>query len=110
MRVGDQRDMLRHMKSVPHHGFAKDCVWDLVTRHEPRDPSNCPDIEDTGGNSCRGSCPSQALLRLSPLNVPVDLGGSWLRESGEWEILYRYGSRQQLETLNATARGGANVS
>ncbi|KAL2843017.1 galactose mutarotase-like domain-containing protein [Aspergillus pseudodeflectus] len=93
MRVGDQRDMLRHMKSVPHHGFAKDCVWDLVTTHEPRDHSNLPDIEDTGANSCRGSCPSQALLRLSPLNVPVDLGGSWLRESGDWEILYRIALR-----------------
>ncbi|KAL2830677.1 galactose mutarotase-like domain-containing protein [Aspergillus pseudoustus] len=89
MGMGNQRDMLRHMESVPHHGFAKDCLWDLVTTHEPGDHFNWPGIEDIGGNSCRGSCPSQALLRLTPLNVPVDSGGSWLRESGEWEILYR---------------------
>ncbi|KUL82844.1 hypothetical protein ZTR_09220 [Talaromyces verruculosus] len=28
---GDQQDVRRWMKDTPHHGFAKDCVWDLVT-------------------------------------------------------------------------------
>lgn len=84
---GDQQDMRRYMESTPHHGFAKDCVWDLVTAV---DDNNCdwPIIENDESKTDHDHL-SQILLRLCPVHVPADLGGSWLRESGDWEILYR---------------------
>lgn len=41
----DQQDMRRYMKDTPHHGFAKDCVWDLVTTDD-NDNYDWPIIEN----------------------------------------------------------------
>ncbi|KAI7972237.1 hypothetical protein EIK77_003661 [Talaromyces pinophilus] len=82
---GDQRDMRRWMKDTPHHGFAKDCVWDLVTTDDGDNNCDWPIIENETSHD-HLSC---VVLRLCPAYVPADLGGSWLRESGDWEILYR---------------------
>jgi D-hexose-6-phosphate mutarotase len=78
MVKGDQQDMLRYMESVPHHGFAKDCVWDLIKTDHTKNNYDWLNIEEDRTKSCQDG-PSQASLRLSPVNVPADLGSSWLR-------------------------------
>jgi D-hexose-6-phosphate mutarotase len=78
---GDQRDMRRWMKDTPHHGFAKDCVWDLVTTDDGDNNCDWPIIENETSHDYL-SC---VVLRLCPAYVPADLGASWLRG----EILYR---------------------
>lgn len=89
MGNGDQHDMLRWMKDTPHHGFAKDCVWNLITINDnDNDKCDWPIIEN-GESQIGHDHLSCVVLRLRPAQVPADLGGSWLRESGDWEILYR---------------------
>lgn len=85
---GDQRDMLRWMKDTPHHGFAKDCVWELVTTDDNDNECDWPMLEDDKSNISHDHL-SHIVLRLRSVQVPINLGGSWLRESGDWEILYR---------------------
>ncbi|KAJ5747322.1 uncharacterized protein N7511_009018 [Penicillium nucicola] len=103
MAIGDQQDMIRHMESVPHHGFAKDCVWDLITPDDTKSYYDLLNTEEQKAKIYQDGLP-QALLRLSPLNVPADLGGSWLKESGDWDILYRIMLKEDELSLDLCVR------
>lgn len=82
MGKGDQQNMRRWMKDTPHHGFTKGCVWDLVTTDDIDNNCNWPIIDDDETQITYGHL-SHVVLRLCPVQVPVDLGGFWLRESGD---------------------------
>ena len=86
MGTGNQTGIIRHMNTLPHHGFARLCLWDVVGAAECDRDRDWPDFE-INSLKCNGT--SQIFLRLTSHQVPANLGGSWLEESGDWELSYR---------------------